>query len=240
MLFSHSLMSSSLQSHDLQHTWLPCPSPSPGVCSNSCPESAMPSNHLILCLPFFFMLSTFPSISLFLFYIYNYIQGFTDSSVGKESTCNAEDPCLIPGSGRSAGKGIGYPLQYSWASLVAQPVKNLPAIQETWIWSQPFLREGKDYSLQYSGLENSMAIQSMGSQRIRHDWATGSYPTPVKDTSEAGWEGCQGLLSCKKLEWSVLDGEVRAWSDVFLHLTALIEFVGIKVKILHESSKEKG
>ena len=59
--------------------------------------------------------------------------GFPDSSVGKESTCNAGDPGLIPGSGRSAGEGIGYPLQYSWASLVAQLVKNPPAMQETWV-----------------------------------------------------------------------------------------------------------
>ena len=50
----------------------------------------------------------------------------------KKSTCNAGDPSLIPGSGRSPGEGIGYPLQYSWASLVAQLVKNLPAVQETW------------------------------------------------------------------------------------------------------------
>ena len=57
--------------------------------------------------------------------------GFPDSSVAKESSCNAGDPGLIPGSGRSAGKGIGYPLHYSWASLVAQLVKNLPAIWET-------------------------------------------------------------------------------------------------------------
>ena len=54
--------------------------------------------------------------------------GFPDSSVGKESTCNAGDPCSIPGSGRYAGEGIGYPFQYSWASLVAQLVKNLPAM----------------------------------------------------------------------------------------------------------------
>ena len=60
---------------------------------------------------------------------------FPDSSVGKESTCNAEDPGLIPGSGRSAGEGIGYLLQYSWASFVAQLVKNLPAMWETWVWS---------------------------------------------------------------------------------------------------------
>ena len=58
-------------------------------------------------------------------------EGFPDSSVGEESTCSAGDPGLIPGFGRSAGERIGYPLQYSWASLVAQLVKNPPAMQET-------------------------------------------------------------------------------------------------------------
>ena len=57
--------------------------------------------------------------------------GFPESSVGKESACNAGYPGLIPGSGRSAGEGIGYPLQYSWASLVALLVKNPPAMRET-------------------------------------------------------------------------------------------------------------
>ena len=61
--------------------------------------------------------------------------GFPDSSVGKESTCNARDPGSISGLGRSPGEGIGYPLQYTWASLVAQLVKDPPAMQETWIWS---------------------------------------------------------------------------------------------------------
>ena len=71
--------------------------------------------------------------------------GFPDSSVGKESACNAGDPGSIPGSGRSARQGIGYPLQYSWAFLVAQLVKNLPATWETWVqslgWEDP-LKEG--------------------------------------------------------------------------------------------------
>ena len=57
----------------------------------------------------------------------------SDSSVGKESACSAGDPSSIPGSGRSTGEGIGYPLQYSLASLAAQLVKNLPAMWETWI-----------------------------------------------------------------------------------------------------------
>ena len=59
--------------------------------------------------------------------------GFPDSPVGKESTCNAGDPSSSPELGRSAGEGIGYPLQYSWASLVAQLVKNPPAMLETWV-----------------------------------------------------------------------------------------------------------
>ena len=58
-------------------------------------------------------------------------RSFPGSSVGKESTCNAGDPSSVPGSGRSTEEGIGYPLQYSWASLVAQLVKNQPAMQET-------------------------------------------------------------------------------------------------------------
>ena len=71
--------------------------------------------------------------------------GYPDSSAAKESTCNAEDPGLIPGSGRSAGEGIGYPLHYSWASLVAQLVKNLPAMWKTRVqslgWEDPLEKE---------------------------------------------------------------------------------------------------
>ena len=58
---------------------------------------------------------------------------FPDSSAGKECTCNAGDPGSIPGLGRSTKDGIGYPLQYSWDSLVAQLVKNLSAMWETWV-----------------------------------------------------------------------------------------------------------
>ena len=85
--------------------------------------------------------------------------GFPHSSVGKESTCNAGDPGSIPGLGRSPGEGIGYPLQYSWASLVAQLVKNPPAMRETWVLIPGLGRspgEGEGCPLQYSGLEDSM------------------------------------------------------------------------------------
>ena len=60
-------------------------------------------------------------------------RGLPDSSAGKESTCSAGDPGSIPGLGRSPGEGISYPFQYSWASLVAQAVKNPPAVWETWV-----------------------------------------------------------------------------------------------------------
>ena len=86
-------------------------------------------------------------------------RGFPDSSVGNESTCNAGDPGAIPGLGRSAGEGIGYPLQYSWASLVAQLVKNPPAMRETWVQTlgcKDLLekRMATHFSITY--LENSM------------------------------------------------------------------------------------
>ena len=72
--------------------------------------------------------------------------GLPGTSAGKESACNAEDACSVPELGRSPGEGIGYPLQYSWASLVIQLVKNLPAMRETWVqslgWEDP-LEEGK-------------------------------------------------------------------------------------------------
>ena len=68
------------------------------------------------------------------------------SSVGKESACNVGDPSSIPGSGRSPGEGIGYPLQCSWVSLVAELIKNLPAMWKTWVrslgWEDP-LEKGK-------------------------------------------------------------------------------------------------
>ena len=68
------------------------------------------------------------------------------SSVSKESAGNARDLGLIRGTGIYPGEGIGYPLQYSWTSLVAQLVKNLPAMRETWVrslgWEDP-LEKGK-------------------------------------------------------------------------------------------------
>ena len=92
---------------------------------------------------------------------------FPDSSVGKESTNDAGDPGSILGSGRSAGEGIGHPLQYSWASLVAQLVKNLPAVQETWVrslgWKDP-LEKGKATHSSILAWRIPWIAYSMGSQ----------------------------------------------------------------------------
>ena len=75
--------------------------------------------------------------------------GFSGGSAGKESACNGGDLVLIPGLGRSSGEEIGYPLQYSWASLVAQTVKTLCAMWETLV-----------QSLGWEDLEEGMAIHS--------------------------------------------------------------------------------
>ena len=90
--------------------------------------------------------------------------GLLGCSAGKGSTCNAGDLGSIPGSGSSPGEGMGYPLQYSWASLLAQLVKNLPATQETWIRSLGWEDSpggGHDNPLQCSCLENPHEQRSL-------------------------------------------------------------------------------
>ena len=94
--------------------------------------------------------------------------GFPDSSVGKDSNSNVGDPGLIPGSGRTAGQVIGYPLQFSWASLVAQLAKNLTAMQETWVqslgWEDP-LEKGK--ATHSSVLARRIAVFCVAKSQIR-------------------------------------------------------------------------
>ena len=123
-------------------------------------------------------------------------RGFPESSVGQESTWNAGDPSLIPGSGRSTGEGMVYPLQHSWVSLVVQLVKNLFAILETWVqsldWEDPLEMGKAPYSsilawrIPWTGI-------LMGWQRARHfslsllrlswvkkiPWRRDRLPTPV-------------------------------------------------------------
>ena len=118
-----------------------------------------------------------------------YLVESPDSSVGKESACNAGEPSLSPGLGRSAGGGLGHLLQYSWASFVAQLVKNLPAMQENWVG------KGKGYPLQDSGLENSMDCIVYG---VAKSW------TGLSDfhfTSRViGWRLLLGALVCQHFQ----------------------------------------
>ena len=98
--------------------------------------------------------------------------GSPDSSVGIEFACNAGDPGSIPQSGRFTEEGIGYPLQYSWASLVAQLVKNPPVMQETWVksldWKDP-LEKGKATHSSILAWRIPWTVQPIGLQRVRHD-----------------------------------------------------------------------
>ena len=105
-------------------------------------QSTCPPQDLCTC--YFLCLGS--SSKYFKFGSSSYFPWLPDSSVGKESTCNTGHPSSIPGSGRSAGERIGYRLPYSWASLMAQPVKKPPAMWETWVqtlgWDNP-LEKGK-------------------------------------------------------------------------------------------------
>ena len=101
--------------------------------------------------------------------------GCPDRSVGKESACNAGDPGLFPWLGRSPGEGTGYPLQYSWVSLVDQLVKNSPAMQETWVWSLGWEDPLAKWKATHSSIlawRIPWTVQSMESQRVGHDWVT--------------------------------------------------------------------
>ena len=111
------------------------------------------------CIPHFYIFATSSSSSM----------GFPDSSVGNESACNAGDPGSIPRLERSVGEGIGNSLQYSWASLVAQLVKNPPAMWETLVqslvWENP-LEKGKATHSSILAWRIPWTVLSTGSQRV--------------------------------------------------------------------------
>ena len=108
------------------------------------------------------------------------IKGFPGNSGGKESACNAGDPSLIPGSGSSPGEGIGYLVQYSWASLVAQTVKNPPAMWKTWVWSL-----GWEDSLE--GMATNSSILAQRISMDRGAWQTVYSPWSCKELDATEW-----------------------------------------------------
>ena len=100
------------------------------------------------------------------------ILGFPCGSADKESAHNAGDLGSIPGLGRSPGEGKGQPVQYSWASHMAQLVKNPPAMWETWVrclgW-EDHLEKGKATHSSILAQRIPWTVQIMGSQRVEHD-----------------------------------------------------------------------
>ena len=131
-------------------------------------------------------------------YHYPVILGFPCGSTGKEYACNAGDLGSIP--------GLGYPL----TSLVAQMVKRLPTMQETRVWSlgweDPLEKEMATHSStpawKIPWMEERGRLQSMGSQRVRHDWVTSLSPTPVVWPREFhGLYIVHGVTKLDKTEW---------------------------------------
>ena len=123
------------------------------------------------------------------------------------------DPGLIPGSGQSYGEGIGYPLQYSWASLVAQLVKNPPAMWETWLWSlgrEDHLEKGK------ATHPSILAWRIPWTIRVRHNWATFTFTFHS--------DRCEVVPVCNfDLH---LSNDQRHWADYFLSIGHLGVFFG--------------
>ena len=118
-------------------------------------------------------------LKVYMFFVVK--MGFPHSSVGKESFFSARDPGSIPGSGRCPGEGIGYALQYSGASLVAQLVKNLPAMWETWVQSlgcDDSLEKGMATHSSILAWRTPWTVSSMGSQRARTQLSDFHFHTP--------------------------------------------------------------
>ena len=130
---------------------------------------------------------------------------FPHSSVGKESTCKAGDPSLIPGSGSSPGEGIDYPLQYSWASLVAQLVKNPLQCRRPgfnpWVGKIPQRRERLPTPLFWPG--------EFWSQRVGHNRATFTFTFHLPQHRV---RIC--LLVCLFIEWHFLKTHCRTTNAI--------------------------
>ena len=147
----------------------------------------------------------FPVVCCILLYAFN--MGFPDSSVGKESAYNARAPGSIPGSGRSAGEGTGHPLQYSWASLVAQLVKNLPAMRETQVRSlgwEDRLEKGTATHSSILAWRIPWTVQSVGSQRVGHDLMTFTFTFCHFQPTVFGFDHMMCPLECDACPISLL------------------------------------
>ena len=148
----------------------------------------------------------------------SHIFGLPDSSVGKESTCNAGDPGLIPGLGRSTGEAIGYPLRYSWASLVAQLVKNLPIMRETWVRSL-----GWEYPLEKGKAEYFCIVHGVIKSQIQMSYF--HFLTSVHDYWKNHSFDCTDLFLAK-MKWVLSNKGTWYWKAACLTLSGQERFPG--------------
>ena len=163
--------------------------------------------------------------------------GFPGSSAGKQSACNARDPGSIPGSGRSIGEGIGYPLQSSWASLMAQLVKNPPAMWEAWVGKIPWRRERLPgtpafWPGEFHGLYNPWC-----GKRVGHDWVTHFHLLHWWAWSQR--EFCSGSLWCCCWRPIANDTSVSFLSRSFFKIWAAYLHGGHSYEFTHENSESR-
>ena len=153
---------------------------------------------------------------------YTYSPG---SSAGKESACNAGVSGSIPGSGSSPGEGIGYPLQNSWASLVAQMVKNPPAMWKIWVWNLGWEDPLEMSMATYSSILVWIIPLNRGAywatvhrlQRVGHNWPTKYSTAHIRQGVGKGTEVFFSL-------WSALSPDLWAVTTLPSPLESLQRF----------------
>ena len=144
-------------------------------------------------------------------------QGFPGNSAGKESASDAGDPSAVPGSGRSLGKGMGYPLQYSWASFLAQMVKNRLQCRKSgfdpWVGKSPWRRAWQPTPVFLPGespwTEEPDQLQTMGLKRVGHDWATCEHTHTIMSNAEACYYSVQDDVSPPSLAFCRTKGQLK-------------------------------
>ena len=155
-----------------------------------------------------------------------------DGSVGKESACNTGDTGSVPGLGRCPGEGIGYPLQYSWASLVAQLVKNLPAMWETWVRSLGLgdpLENGK------STHSSILAWIKPGSPALQADSLPPEPQGKPKNTGVGSLSLLQWIFLIQELNWGLLH-----YRQILYQLSYQIKSDKIRRSVVSDSLRPHG
>ena len=120
---------------------------------------------------------------------------------------------MIPGLGRSVGKGIDYPLQYSWASLLAQLVKNLPAMQETWVQLLSWETPSCPWRRAWQSFQYTIPVGSDGKESACNAGDLGLIPGLVRSPGEGKgyplqYSGLENSLDC------IVHGVTKSWTPL--------------------------